>query len=84
MKHASERALLSIAPLLGRIRALPGITEKKLGVYYCKSRPFLHFHEHGEEIFADVRLEGPDFDRFPSTTLKQQAILLKAIRDALE
>lgn len=68
MKHAGETALNQLEPLLARIRALPGLTEKKRGVFYLKSRAFLHFHEDPVGLFGDVRDEsGKDFDRFDVT-----------------
>lgn len=84
MKHASEEAIERLSELLAEVRALPGLTEKKPGVYYRKSRAFLHFHEDGDQLFADVRLSGPGFERLPSTTKKEQAVLLKAMRKALQ
>jgi len=83
MKHASEDAIEKLSEFLGDVRALSGLTEKKPGVYYRKSKAFLHFHEDGDQLFADVRLSGSDFDRLPSTTKQEQAILLAAIRKAL-
>ena len=68
MKHAGETALDQLEPLLARVRALPGLTEKKRGVFYLKSRAFLHFHEDPNGLFGDIRDEtGKDFDRFDVT-----------------
>lgn len=68
MKHAGEIALDQLEPLLARVRALPGLTEKKRGVFYRKSRAFLHFHEDPEGLFGDVRAaDDRDFDRFDVT-----------------
>jgi hypothetical protein len=83
MKHASETALLSMAPFLEQIRALPGVKEKKLGIFYRKSRAFLHFHEDGTKLFADVRLGGDDFDRFEVTTEAQQKSFLETVQSYL-
>jgi hypothetical protein len=80
MKHASESALLLMTPLLDQLRSLPGLKEKKLGIFYRKSRAFLHFHEEGEQLFADVRLEGEDFERFEVTTQVQQMIFLEVVK----
>ncbi|MDO8802219.1 hypothetical protein [Phenylobacterium sp.] len=53
---------------MARVRALPGLTEKKRGVFYRKSRAFLHFHEDPEGLFGDVRAaDDRDFDRFDVT-----------------
>lgn len=68
MKHAGEIALDQLEPLLARVRALPGLTEKKRGVFYRKSRAFLHFHEDPRGLFGDVRAaDDRDFDRFDVT-----------------
>ncbi len=84
MKHASEETITALAPLLEHIRPLPGLKEKKTGIFYRKSRAFLHFHEDSDQIYADVRLQEPDFQRFPVTTQDEQAIFLQAIQDSLQ
>ncbi len=64
MKHATPAALDAIEPLLTQIRRHPALREKGRGVFYLKSRAFLHFHEDPAGIFADVRAPGgADFDR---------------------
>jgi hypothetical protein len=65
MKHAGPAALDQIDPLIAQIRALPGLKEKSRGVFYLKSRAFLHFHEDPKGLFADVRTaDGKEFERF--------------------
>ena len=83
MKHATQQALDAIPVFLNEIRQLPGLKERKSGVFYRKSRAFLHFHEDGVELFADVRLEGPEFERFPATNRSQQKKLLQAIKQSI-
>ncbi len=69
MKHAGSEALDRLEPLLARVRALPGLVEKKRGTFYRKSRAFLHFHEDPKGLFADIRPgDGADFDRIEVTT----------------
>lgn len=64
MKHAGEAALDQLETLLAELRALPGPVEKKRGVFYLKSKAFLHFHEDPAGLFADVRdAAGKDFER---------------------
>ena len=64
MKHAGGAALDAIEPLLGRIRACGVLTEKSRGIFYLKSRAFLHFHEDPAGMFVDIRAaDGKDFDR---------------------
>jgi hypothetical protein len=45
VKHASNATLQSLAALLDEIRKRSPLKEKKLGIFYLKSRSFLHFHE---------------------------------------
>lgn len=80
MKHATEETLLKYKSLLSKIRAIDGLKEKKPGIYYVKSKAFLHFHEDSGGLFADVRLTPPEFDRLPATTKRDQAALVGAIR----
>ncbi|SFK09658.1 hypothetical protein [Caulobacter sp. UNC279MFTsu5.1] len=63
MKHAGPQALDRLEPLIARIRDLPGLVEKTRGTFYRKSRPFLHFHEDPRGLFADIRMDGDDFER---------------------
>src|SRR6185369_5558259 len=46
MRHARPEDLDRVDPLIARVReAGSALTEKKRGVFYLKSRAFLHFHE---------------------------------------
>jgi hypothetical protein len=64
MKHASAAALDRLEPLLAQIRAIGGLREKSRGVFYLKSKAFLHFHEDPAGLFADVRTaDGKNFER---------------------
>jgi len=72
MKHAGVTTLDQLEPLIERLRAIPALKEKSRGVFYLKSRAFLHFHEDPKGLFADIRtVDGKDFERFqvdePST-----------------
>lgn len=65
MRHAGQESLDLLEPLLAQIRTLPGLAEKKRGVFYLRAKAFLHFHEDPKGLFADLRDEaGLDFDRF--------------------
>lgn len=84
MKHASALALDRLEPLLAEIRTLPGLKERSRGVFYRRSRAFLHFHEDPEGLFADVRdAAGADFDRFDVSEPAVQADLLAITRARL-
>jgi len=78
MKHAGAATLEALAPLLADLRRRPRLREKKTGVFYLRSRAFLHFHEDPAGIFADVRL-GEDFTRMRVTTLRERRALLAAV-----
>jgi hypothetical protein len=90
MKHAGPEALDRLEPLIARIRVLPGLVEKQRGVFYRKSRAFLHFHEdpHSHEglggLFADIRLEGDDFERLDVTGPDGADRLVALARTCLE
>ncbi len=79
MKHASASALHSLQELLANLRRLPGLVERKSGIFYVKSQAYLHFHEDPAGLFADVRLGGVEFERFRVSTKHEQAALLKLV-----
>lgn len=79
MKHAGPASLQSLTDLLNRLKVLPGLTEKKPGIFYLKSRACLHFHEDAEGLYADLRLAGNDFERFPVNTQQEQDDLIKRL-----
>jgi hypothetical protein len=84
MRHASQETLLRLAPLLEKLRVLEGLVEKRPGVFYRRSKAFLHFHDDPEGIFVDVRLRFEDpFTRLPVTTRKQQTALVAEVQHAL-
>ncbi|HEY1961574.1 MAG TPA: hypothetical protein VGG69_04065 [Rhizomicrobium sp.] len=82
MKHASPGALDGLEPFLCELRTRAGLKEKSRGSFYRGSRAFLHFHEHGDEFYADIRLRG-DFERFPATTAADHKTVLERIDAAL-
>lgn len=83
MKHASPRTLDTLSNLLSEVRVLPGITEKKAGIFYKSGKAFLHFHEDPTGLFADARLEGPEFTRFSVNSEDEVKSLLSALREKL-
>ena len=83
MKHAGADTIARLTPLLEELRKRPALREKRPGIFYLKSRAFLHFHEDPTGIFADVRLE-EDFTRLPSTQRAHWKALLKRIDERLE
>ena len=69
--------------MLAELRALAGLTEKSRGVFYRRSRACLHFHADGEDTYADLRLEGDEFERTRATTKAEQRALIATVRRAL-
>jgi hypothetical protein len=79
MKHASPAALDQLTQLLARVRQFERVKEKSRGVFYCRSKAFLHFHEDPAGLFADLRT-GSDWQLFRINSQEQQATLLLRIR----
>ena len=81
MKHAGSAALEGIEDLLQQLRTVPGLVERKQGIFYRRSRAFLHFHEDPSGLYADVRLlPDEDFVRIPINTGAQRRRLLQEVR----
>jgi hypothetical protein len=83
VRHARPDDLERIAPLLAQLRSIDGLTEKSPGSFYRRSRGFLHFHAHGQEMYADVKLNGDEFERVRATTKAEQRALVAAVKRAL-
>ncbi len=81
MKHASAATLASIAPLLEQLRTAPSLTERKFGIFYRKSKAYLHFHEDPAGLFADARLDGDGFSRFAVNTASEWQQLLAQVKE---
>ncbi|MBX3481440.1 MAG: hypothetical protein KF842_13675 [Caulobacter sp.] len=84
MKHASATALDQLEPLLERLHGLPALKEKARGVFYRRGRAFLHFHEDGSGLHADLRIAGSDFDRFRVEDEAERDALFALIREAVD
>ena len=83
VRHATPAGLERISDLLERLRGVNGLVERTPGVFYRRSRAFLHFHEDPAGMFADVRLAGDDFVRFRVTSRSEQASFLRRVRGAV-
>jgi hypothetical protein len=84
MRHARDQDLDRVEDLLVQLRALPGLKEKKRGVFYLKSKGFLHFHEDPAGMFADLTgADGKGFDRVDVTDAGGQAELIALARSRL-
>jgi hypothetical protein len=83
MKHATSAALTDLSGLLEQIRTRDRLKEKKLGIFYRKSKSFLHFHEDPAGLCADLSA-GANFDRYPVNTRQEWDVLLAAIDQAIK
>jgi hypothetical protein len=79
MKHAGPQTLEAIEPLLEKLRTIPGLVERKRGIFYRGATAFLHFHEDPAGMFADLR-SGDDFERYAVNTQPEIARLLDAAK----
>jgi hypothetical protein len=78
VKHAGAAVLDKLEPLLDRIRARGVLREKSRGIFYLKSRAYLHFHEDPAGVFVDIRAaDGKDFDRMKLDSAAESEILAR-------
>lgn len=78
MKHAGKEALERAKSFLGEIRKMPGLKEKKPGIFYKGSRAFLHLHEDRDDLFADVRL-ADKWERTKINSVKESRELIRLL-----
>jgi len=78
MKHAGPVALQQLERLLADLRKRPVLNERSLGIFYWKSRAFLHFHEDPKGLFADLKV-GEGFVRFPVRERSDQERLIAEV-----
>jgi hypothetical protein len=83
VKHASSAALDELDGLLKDLRGVDGLEERKRGLFYRGSRAFLHFHEDPTGFYADVRLDGAEFERMRVSTKAERKRLLSRVRATL-
>jgi hypothetical protein len=83
MKHAGQDTLRRLAPLLIELRKRAALREKAMGIFYLKSKAFLHFHDDPAGIFADVKLDLKTYSRIRATTTTEQKALLRTIDKCL-
>ena len=83
MRHATASALDTLEPMLRRLRRIDGLTEKSRGVFYRRSRAFLHFHEGPSGLHADVRFAN-EFERRRVQTDEEQDALVDEIERSVD
>lgn len=69
-------------PVFDEIRTWPGIREPKPGIFYFKSKPFLHFHIKNGKRWADIRAAG-DWENIDAPT-PLSAKHLKVLNSAIK
>lgn len=83
MRHLRSEDLGALEPCLAELRAIEGLVERRPAVFYRRAQAFLHFHVDAPDIYADVRLDGPAFERRRVTTRREQRALVAAVRRAV-
>lgn len=78
MRHAGTASLDRLEPLLSRLRTVPGLVERSRGVFYRRSKAYVHFHEDPSGLYADLRV-GDDFERFPVDTAEEHDQLVARV-----
>jgi hypothetical protein len=85
MAHCSFDQLDDLKILLNEIRTIPKIKEVKPGIFYLKSRGFLHFHINKEnERWADIHDGKTWGDPVPlpfNPSKKEQLNFLKIVKE---
>jgi hypothetical protein len=78
MKHAGSQALDALDELLTELRKRPQLRERKRGVFYRKTRAWLHFHEDPAGLFADLK-DDAEWLRFDVSGEAGRADLLRRL-----
>ncbi len=82
LRHADSAALDRLEPLLAKLREMPELKEVRRGVFYRRSKAFMHFHDDPSGLYTDIRLD-QEFERYRVDTEREQRYLMKEIRKAL-
>jgi hypothetical protein len=83
VRHATQDDLDCLEELLGELRKLPQLRERKRGYFSRGSHAFLHFHEDAGHFYVDVRLNGA-FQRMKVTSRNEQTDFLAQLRRAVQ
>jgi hypothetical protein len=87
VKHAGAEALDRLSPLLEAVRQIPALKERSRGVFYLRSKAFLHFHEDPAGLFADIRATDGDFERIqvddPAVTQSTADLVKRRVAELL-
>lgn len=69
MARADAAALQALLPLLRQLREIKGLKETQPGIFHARRDAFIHFHDEGGVLHADLKKAGGSgFDRYPLAT----------------
>jgi hypothetical protein len=81
MARADADALRTLLPLLRQLREIKGLKETQPGTFYARRDAFIHFHDEGGVLHADLKKPGGSgFDRFALATPADQRKLVEEAR----
>jgi len=83
VKHATNKTLATLQPLLKELRTLERLVERTPGSFYVKASAFLHFHEDPSGTYADVKFDLASFTRVRVTSEAEQSRFLQSVRGCL-
>jgi hypothetical protein len=72
--------------LVEALRALDGVVDvgRDPPNFHCRSRPFLHFHQHEQGMYADVKFGSGDFEPLWASNPRERQELLARVCDHIE
>ena len=77
MARADADALRNLLPVLRQLREIKGVKETQPGVFYARRDAFIHFHDDGGVLYADLKKPGGSgWDRFAVATAAEQRKLV--------
>jgi hypothetical protein len=82
LRHADSATLDRLEALLSQLRQIRGLKEVRRGVFYRRSKAFMHFHDDPSGLYADVRLH-EEFERYRVDSEDEQRFILTEIRKSL-
>ena len=78
MARADAEALRTLLPVLRQLREIKGLKEMQPGVFHARRDAFIHFHDEGGVLHADLKKPGGSgFDTFPLATPAEQRKLVE-------
>ena len=73
MARAGPEALATLQETIRQLRAIAQLREKQPGTFYLVGQAFVHFHDDGGRLHADLKKpSGTGFDVYPVDTAPEQ------------